>query len=383
MVTGVGGYLLWGRFGSRGGVSAEINLTDKMRSAAYAICSLSALAILSGVALLSTSHRKEVVIVRPKTTSIDNARSARVLTGAASASVAICVVAMGLDGILWRASYLGYEHGNQTFLRVSGITILAGAAAASSLTKFAAPRARLFGWLCFGAIVALLISQGSRRLALMPFLLLLGGVALGRSPSKRAISLSVALALYIVRWPLAFRALPQHGLIPHVQSIPALMFGEFPWAPILSNLLFGFPVAAYVAFVAPRLPLSAYWISVDPRTGEAAGFYKMYTTLQINTFTPYSALGQLANHGTLLLVGYSLLLGIVLTGCGRSLVGLSSGARGASPLRRLFLAASSAYIGLNFVQYTLRSTTRVVYLLIFVAVGSQVYKKRAEEPIKR
>ena len=364
MTTGLGGYLIWGRISDAGGVGAHIDLTQQMRDSSFAICALTALSVLIGATIATTARPIDRLVATQFGISVGSRLYARLLLWAAMGAVVVATLAMGFDGIMFRTSYLEYTGGSVLLRRLSGATILVGIAACAALTTSKQTLSKTLGWLCLGASTALVVSQGSRRLALVPLLYLLGKAVAGRLPTKSAILTSSLASLYLISLAIAFRQAPSHGLSPHLKVLPRSLTTQLPWQPILANLLNGFSLAPQVAFVEPRIPQSALWVSIDPRSGHSAGWYAISGSLRININTPYSSLGELGNHGASVLFIYSLLLGATLTICCRAMIGAASGQSGSSPFRRIFLVSISGYIGLSFVQYNLRSTTRIAYLLV-------------------
>jgi hypothetical protein len=215
------------------------------------------------------------------------------------------------------------------------------------------------------------ISQGSRRLALIPLLFLAGRTVAGRELRAWKISLAALAALYLMPLPLAFRSLVSHGAVPHLNSLAGYVSSQPPWEPIAANLLFGFPLAAQVALHQPPISMNAFIVSVNPLPGGLAGWYDISRSLRLNEFTPYSALGELSNQGPLAVIFYCLSLGIAMTWSSRMLLG-SVGQHASSLLRTLFISAGAGFIALSFLQYNLRSTTRVVYMMMALAIASLI-----------
>ena len=375
------GYLLWDRLAGKGGVSAQIFLDGRTETAALAISVLSALSILVGT--ISIGRMGMGPTKTPNETHWKGSASGdRVLVRISTVSALISIGGMGVGDIFYRAEYLGYPGGINLLSRVSGTTVLVGAASAGALTVSGPLRSRTLGWLLFACTSVLIVSQGSRRLALLPILLLLGRVANGRRLRVREMVLSIIFAIFLMPLPLAFRGLPEHGFVPHLWEVPTLVRDQPPWEPIAANALFGFPLAAEVGLNEKPIRHSVFWISVNPLPGTSVGWSEVSLSLRLNAYTPYSGLGELANHGQIFLVLYSSLTGLILTVVTRGLA-VGHGTNGVSVFRRLFLLAGSGFMALTFLQYNLRSTTRILYLLVAAALLVSLARGRSPSDLLR
>ena len=370
MMTGVGGFLLW-KPGDGASVVLELAPSAKIQAASLMV--MSSLVVLSSAAVMAMLSPR-LSWPRPQglasgAVSVGPKFQSQLLSRVALGSVGLTIVGMGAQNIMYRSEYLEYPGGSSFAFRVAGLVAPVGLISAAALAASDSLRHRRQGWVYVVALVALFVSQGSRRLALAPVLVLLGRMVVGKRPSKNSVAFVLVLSLLLIPLPLTFRSQDVNGLLPHLLALPeAVTAGG--WRTLSSNLLFGYPLSAAVAFHQPKIPISAFWISINPLPGELAGWYEISPSLRLNAFTPYSSIGELANYGAGILFAYLLSLGAVLVICANSLRRVASrfDSETGKLLANAFLLGISVFVGLNLVQYNLRSSTRVVYGLIAICV---------------
>lgn len=226
---------------------------------------------------------------------------------------------------------------------------------------------RGFAVLLLAGYVAYFISLGTRRLALLPILILLGYILArrGRVPVIGTLVASV-LALLMLALPLYFRGLPSHGLVPHLEGLVTFALSPEIIATSANNILAGFKISALTAFTQAPIQIEALWISINPVTGDSAGWYEIARSLRLNQFTPYSAIGELGNYGAVVLT-------LVMGGIGL-LLGLSQRINDVLLREPTLKLVGIAALGLTFVfviqsaQYNLRSNMRYLYLMLAIQV---------------
>ncbi|MFB2580905.1 hypothetical protein ACEXQD_06610 [Herbiconiux sp. P15] len=247
-----------------------------------------------------------------------------------------------------------------------------GAVVAMSIVAFSRRGAvRVFAVVLLTAYAAYFISLGTRRLALVPLLILIGYILArrGKVPVVGTIVTAV-VALILLSLPLYFRGLPFHGLIPHLEGLGTFVWNAEVFATSANNVLAGFKISTLTAFTQPAIPIDALWVSINPMTGDTAGWYEIARTLRLNQFTPYSAIGELGNYGPVVFIcvfaGIGLLLGIV-----QKLNDILF-------REQLWKLVGVAALGLTFVfviqfaQYNLRSNLRYLYLMLAIQVAAVV-----------
>jgi hypothetical protein len=146
--------------------------------------------------------------------------------------------------------------------------------------------------------------------------------------------------------------------------------------PTAANLLFGFANIGCTAFASPLLPVHDLLVAINPLPGGIAGWYAIASAHRINLFTPYAALGELGNHGWLVLVGYCLVVGAILGHLDNSVRQLLAGGRQAYGLALLALAGLFMVIS---TQYNLRTATRLMYYALAADVAIRLWLRFGPE----
>lgn len=236
--------------------------------------------------------------------------------------------------------------------------------------------ARLYGIALLAGFVGYFMSMGTRRLALLPLLVLLA-FAISRRGQIRLIPLVVAVvvSLLMLALPLHFRGQETHGLIPYLGSLSTFDLTPELMATSFNNFLAGFKITAMTAYGQPSIPLDVLWVSITPLEGGAAGWYEVARSLRINQFTPYSAIGELMNYGWPVFIAMMTALGLIL-----GLIQRVNDVLLRDTLGR-FVAITT--LGLVFIftiqsaQYNLRSDLRYIYFALGVqAIGIVLLRTR-------
>lgn len=316
----------------------------------------------------------------------DLTRHPGLIVAIGAAEVALLVGASGIGPLLNRPTYL-FSTSSSIFETALQMVTL-GVLVAVGLVAFGTRGSlRWIAILLIATIAAFFVSLGTRRLALVPILLLFSAVLVrrGRIPVLGSV-VAVVASLLSLTLPLTFRSQPTHGLIPHLRSVSGVAFGPEQVETNLNNVFVGFRITALTAFEQSPIPMHYFAVSVSPLPGAALGWPVISRSLRLNAFTPYSAIGEIGNHGFLFAAIYFLALGIVL--------GLIQ--RGVSTLlrqgwTRIFAVVILGVLFLFVVQsteYNLRSTIRYVYLaggltLLLFAVDALRGRRAPAEPALR
>jgi len=273
---------------------------------------------------------------------------------------------LGVDRLLNRISRLiGHDSSIQAAISMAAIAAVVLVAIAFFTSH---GFVRIYSFMLMAGFVAYFISMGTRRLALVPLLILLAHVISRRG--KITISpafIAGATALIALALPLHFRGQWTHGLIPYVSSLGTFELSPQVIATSFNNFLAGFKITAMTGYAQPPIPLEVLWISLNPITGESAGWYEVARTLRINRYTPYSAIGELINYGPWVFVAMLAVLGLVL-----GLIQRLNDRLLGDTLGRF---AAILSLGLIFVfviqsaQYNLRSDIRYIYLALGIQVA--------------
>ena len=313
-------------------------------------------------------------------------RPSRVLPTLTASTIpeAMLLISLG-SRLLTRDTYL-VARDHLAVLHQLGAVLALPAAAVASSVLFSATRLRhrvvAGGLLVLYAVT--FFSLGSRALACLPLLLLLGtSVADSGAPRRLLMKTGIAafFSFFLLQIPLTVRGLPTHGLLPYSAFVwhhPA-QFASPSLRYLSQNILFSYPLTGAVALRVPHLALRTFTISINPLPGGAASWYAIAHTLRLNPYTPYSSLGELANHGWPFLVIYFLVAGAVLANfeefhkrfAGRTRV-----------LVKITTLALTTFFVLTTLQYNLRTATRVLYygfiLKVVVVGGTRLFLRRRQ-----
>jgi hypothetical protein len=225
---------------------------------------------------------------------------------------------------------------------------------------------------------ALYLAVATRLFALWVPLMFAGGFLTGTWSAKRqrwGAIVAAAVAILALQVPLGLRSLPNHGLVPGVEYIsnqPSLVLTTHD--PI-NNFLFGAPLTLYVANDISPLPNSELMTSISPFPSFLNNWEQIRASLRVNRRVPYSALGEMLNHGWLVLLVLTALLGAGFTLAERVALSQSGLASGLSNM--VVLGAASLFI-VESTEYNLRSAVRLFYYTIVAVVGLGLTLGRAK-----
>lgn len=300
------------------------------------------------------------------------ARYSGVLLVLAGIPAVILVVGYGPLRLIERSAYR--DGTDFLFLLKIGSSVSL-AAAVTAATLYALPIARSRQQLAVAIFAAYAIfnyGMTTRELALAPAAWMLGHIlGKGRFPKVRSFVVVGVLTLMLYSVPLTHRALPRvdgnHGLVPYVLydvRHPDIYF-DVDLELGMRNIFQTFGVGGYVAFNADPIETRYFFANINPLPAGLSGWNEVSQDNKITRYAPYSAIGELANHGPLAFAGTILLLGALLGAIDR----IARSVRFSAGL--LIRVASSGVGGLlvfQFIQYHLRTTARLAEVAIVGAL---------------
>lgn len=280
---------------------------------------------------------------------------------AAIAPVALYIAGRG-PTTLWRASTYLEVSGSPTLVKLGFAAIPLGMIASCFLAapgRSSASRALAIGFIGLYALVA--IAAATRALALLaPAYYLMARL----SGAQRRTFTLVACGILTVAGlslPVHLRSLPLHGFAPYGHAIledPISLFSiDLP--TVVSNVLIAFPLCNFVSSLV--LPSGSLAASISPLPGQYSGWDVFLSSLRLNYYVPYSAIGESAAHGQLFLTAYYLIAGVIF-----ARAWLSAGSmHGWRPwVVRIATLGLSGLFAVQTLQYNLRSVTRLEYYLV-------------------
>lgn len=348
------------------GVSADLRLSSDQLSAATLTLAFVILGLVGGATVTAQVLRSpRAAPDRFAGFSISYASPAFVV--AALAPVLLIGVSDGGYGALIRRPTYLMGDGTDTATILSSALSLPGFAAVAFL-GVAAPRVRIRRFATVASLLycAVFFSWGSRRFALAVGVLI-AVHGLKRSRNLRLVSLvlaalATALALQL---PITYRQLPEHGLIPYAEALRGgTAVGGNGLALLVNSFGFSYPLAAEVIANQPSVGARDFWISVNPAPGSLSGWRGVQYDHLVNPSTPMSGLGELGQLGVWWAGATAAGFGAALAGAAH-LVGRRAGRSGRLVI--LGLTGIAGMFGLQLVQYSLRSATRLVWYALVIA----------------
>ncbi len=283
-------------------------------------------------------------------------------------ATAVLIALATLQGLPWLlmrgARFTGDTGGATSLLLLLGVAscVFLGSAIASRSTA-----ARVFGWALIAGYALLYIALASRSLALLPLLVLAGAGLLGaKRLGWRSILAASTLAVLLLPIPLLLRSGSDHGLLPYIDILASTKFSLEDYLTSANNVLNGFGIVGTTAFRVQPITPEQLAVSLSPLTGDAAGWYEIASGLRLNFYTPYAALGELANVGWATFTISMLVLGLAFGIIERAARRIARTPR-VAVLR--FLPIGLCYLfTIQMTQYNLRSEARLVYYAIIAAL---------------
>lgn len=195
--------------------------------------------------------------------------------------------------------------------------------------------------------------------------------------SKFYLILNVVFAFVYLAFLMSVRPLPNHGLVPYLESI----FSNS--SDIASNLVFNiyytFIFGVFVTsktLVGDATTFNTIMISVNPLPGKWVGWYDVANSLRANRFAPYSANGEVFTMGKIFTTVFFTFIGIAFSFMESKMRFLFS--NGSKVFGFIISILCILFVIYSF-EYNLRSTMRYLYyalffLLVYHMVGKYAYK---------
>jgi hypothetical protein len=336
-------------------------------------------ALVLGGAWLTRGSARNTVALGALLDFGDLTRYKGIILFAAGLDLAVAVALAGVDRLLMRSTYIFDIEGGflGTIVSMASLAAIVGLGLVAFGTK-GGPR--VLAVLLITAFVLYFVALGTRRLGLIPIILLLSYILANRGRvSPRSAVVAVVASVVGLSLTLHFRNLPLHGLFPHLGGLPSFRLGMDEIRENLNNVLVGFRITALTAFEQPAIPSEVFRISVSPFSGSSLGWGEVSQQLRLNTYTPYSAIGEVANQGVMLTAVFFVALGLIFGLIERLNTGLLASA--STRLYALLVLGLVFLFVVQSIQYNLRSITRYVFLavgvqLVVIAIAALVRRPK-------
>jgi len=352
---------------ANGGAGIRIDLTGQASRDTFWLLMTAATSVLATATI--TSRVRCPVNPESRPTSLRTTSELNLLLLLASILPLVMVIlSSGPGRILERDNYLAGPPG-----AISGIGVNLALAASLGLgylltQRLSAPR-RVVVLVLIACYGLLFLSFGTRGLALFPILVAAGAYA-GRGNLRTKIALGVCgvLGLYLVQLPLYLRGLDHHGLVPYATALPDFFGRALQPAVVGQTVLISYGTIGKTAYEERPIPTGDLWVALNPGPGELSGWYEIADRHRLNIYTPYPALGELGNAGTVAVVAYYAFVGVVLAYLGRRVRFYLATRRPLVPLALLGLVDLFVLYSL---QYNLRSANRLLLYAIAFDVAAR------------
>jgi hypothetical protein len=387
--AGVLGYQYYRAIQSEAQVSFHPPDSPAVYNTAAEIFLVASLSLWGGGMLVGGRPREPIRTGRPAA-AVLGTMNARAVWIIATVPMALAVMGYGPAALLERPDYLAHS-GPNILLSAASLFLPAGAAVLS-FALFGPHRTpgERFGFsVLLGVYSFTLFCMGTRQLAVLPSLLLVSWRAnptrqgLPRRLSLRVLLPTAVATILLIALPLNIRgSAGSAGAVPflaYITSHPA-MAATPRVAAIAGNILVAVPLSSTVRETASgALPLHYFLTSINPLPGAFTDWESIYPELGLNRATPFSALGELAAYGWPILVGYLLVVGFLLSLAQRINSSLPPAAR---TMVSVATAAMTVLLGLDLLQYNLRSGARLIWYVIALTFLANVIHKFRVEPAR-
>jgi len=362
------------------GGSARIILDDAQTEQTLRLFVLAALCVLlgGGAVLLAARRPARAVGVSWHVAVPPGMRYPTLV--ATTLPMAAVWLAIGPANLMWRGRYLEAHVQSTPLLSLAVPLSLAACLVLGSLMAAGSMGlAVLAGGVTLGYEVTY-FAVGSRVLAMVPLLVAVGW-SLGRAGRRRGrggLVWGTLLSAVMLPIPLYLRGQSAHGVWPYLAAMHAYSAQSVGFDSMLRNVFISFGLVGATAFTAGPMPWHTFVVSVNPLPGGMAGWYELAGTERLNIYTPYAAMGEVGNHGTLAVILFYLCVGGLL---GWLELRVRAHLHQGQALLALVPSALSALYVLSNYQYNLRTSCRVLlYALIVEAVLLVVGRRRQRSP---
>lgn len=220
-----------------------------------------------------------------------------------------------------------------------------------------------------GILCALVLFAYGTRLFAASFLLYSLGCWLGgrRLTIRSVLGALVSVAL-LFPVPLTVRGSSAHGFFPYLDTVYRFVLsGKFfdeLVATVAANVGFGIPLLCYVAQLE-RITAEDMIISINPATGQSAGWGEIEQLLRVHKFIPYSSLGEWGSFGLVALFLAVLCWALTVRIC-INMIAAIPGFFGLLTL--LGASALASYSAILATQYNTRNVVRMVSFVLLLTM---------------
>lgn len=353
------------------GASVAIVLSDEDALDTLRLMSIASTILIASSAIALSLVRKSAADLAVEKAAWRQPKASGWIMLAAAVPLIAIVANVGVADLIERTYYIVGERGS--FVGSIG-SLLATAAVLVVGYGFGAAKSgglKFVGLALLVSYVALLLSYGSRRMAMIPILFALGVfIASNTRKSRIGIIIAGALSFVLLPLPLEFRSNSTHGIVPYMESFSKFTLADVDWLGALNNILVAFPIIGETAYGPKPVYASDIIIMLNPIPGADAGWYDIYQRLRLNFYTPMAGIGELGHVGWTAVVPFFIALGIFLAWMERL---VRKQMNGGSLIFVGVIIAIMALFALQMLQYNLRSATRFLLYFALFEIARQVW----------
>jgi hypothetical protein len=322
-------------------------------------------------ALLVAGFSRRRQSLRRSIESMDGLRlsSLQIKVGFAAAitCVALTFVAYGPATLWYSEQYLKQE--DMLANNISSVLSLASALVLGCTAARGTAKQRKLAILLQSIILVLMAAIATRRLALLPLLFCVGGLAAQPGSRRwRAVFLvTLLLTPFVMMIPLTMRGMDAIG-IATLARIPSLVAGlDVRWQlqTSVNNIFMSLPITIESAKKNSGDSVAYVLTGINPMPGRWTDWYQ--NQMRINIYMPFNAVGDLLRAGFGIAFAYFAVVGACFARIELRL--RVAGRLGPKPL--VMLGLCFAFIVFSL-QYPLRSATRMIYYMFALELAGLV-----------
>lgn len=236
-----------------------------------------------------------------------------------------------------------------------------------TLTGLVSRNNRILGMVLGISCGLVLFAYGTRLFAASYLLYSLGRWLGGNRATVKSSLVAIASVPILFPIPLAVRGSSAHGFFPYLDAASRFVqsgnYFDQLVATVAGNIGFGIPLLCYIVQL-DRITTGDMIVSVNPVSGEQAGWREIEQLLRVHEFIPYSALGEWGSFGLPALFLAVLSWALVVRLCINILAKVPGFFGLAATLATVALASYSAVLA---TQYNTRNVVRMLSFVVLVA----------------
>lgn len=236
-----------------------------------------------------------------------------------------------------------------------------------TLTGLVSRNNRILGIVLGISCGLVLFAYGTRLFAASYLLYSLGRWLGGNRATVKSSLIAIASVAILFPIPLAVRGSSAHGFFPYLDTASRFVqsgnYFDQLVATVTGNIGFGIPLLCYIVQL-DRITPEDMTVSINPVSGEQAGWGEIERLLRVHEFIPYSALGEWGSFGLPALFLAVLCWALIVRLCINILAKVPGFLGLAATLAAVALASYSAVLA---TQYNTRNVVRMLSFVVLIS----------------